>query len=291
MEIQPQAITNRNGSSVFRVGGDKSFEIATSSADRSQPLLPANGSEINMSDCEIRAVLGGYRSSRVQLGPQSIFQSSEIGKIILYPMDQPLKPSLNRLDSVVAWNRYRNGQKELLKEKPDAQKAGQELERAVSKDPEFAAAWNLLAEARIRTSDLNGARQALERAIQAEPSYLTPCLTLALMELKSGRRGEAAVASERAISIEPNSAEASYYHGIAFAELGYLERARTSLERVLRSSESVHFPRAHYVPGVISAHSGELGEAILYYHRYLRLESDSRAAAAVKDQLQIQGLR
>ena len=285
-EIQPQDVTRKDGSFNFRVGGNRSLEIVSSTSDRSQPFEPVRGSGVNLSNCELRAALGGYRSSRVQMGWRSIFENSNVGTIVLYPLTSAIRPQLDRLDSVAALRHYQEGWRELSKEEPDPVSASAELNKAIEEDPGFAAAWNLLSEARIRMKELDGAREALKMAAELDPGYVTPRVTLALLELKTGRAWEAAAASEQAVRISPDLAEAHYYYGIANVNLGNLEKARDSLETVLTSPEAEHFPRTHYLLGSISAQSGETDKAVLYYRQYLDLEPDSRAAEVVRQQLE-----
>jgi len=180
---------------------------------------------------------------------------------------------------------YQKAKKELAKEKPDPKKASKELQKAIKEYPEFSAAWNLLAEARIRMDDLEGGREALKQAIETDPSFATPCVTLALLELKQGNLVEAQAASAKAIQLMPEHAEASYYHGMASANLGDRSKAEESLRIVLGSPEATRFPRTHFLLGNVLVQQGRVEEAASHYHLYLELEPDSRAAAAAREQL------
>ena len=294
--IQPQAITDDDGSFNFRVSHSRNRELVNSSAARALPGTPVGGTGygsdntrpayLNMSDCYLRAALGGYRSSKVTLGRRSVFEATDIGPVILYPLGQSQQPFLNRLDSVQALKHFEKGKEELGKDKPDAEKASGELVKAVEADPDFAAAWNLLGESRIRLGDLEGARAALTEAISTDSAFVAPCVTLALLELKEGNVAEAATASEKAVRLAPNLAEARYYHGIASANQGKIDAAKDSFETVLKSPDSAKFPRTHYLLGAISAQSGELEKAVSHFRQYLELEPDSKVAELVKKQLE-----
>jgi tetratricopeptide (TPR) repeat protein len=180
---------------------------------------------------------------------------------------------------------FEKGQKQLFKDKPDAKKAAKEFEKAVEAYPEFSAAWNLLAEARIQRQDLEGARVALQKAIDTDPGFVTPSVTLSSLELEEGDFEAAIRSSKRALEIVPDMGEPLYYQGTAYAKLGDMENARLALEKVAQGPEETGFPKCHYILGVIYANAGDLQKAVAHCNRYLELEPESDAAAAVRKQL------
>jgi len=292
-QIQPQALTQSDGGFSFRVGGTQALEVHARSADithpSSGPRVAGSRGFYDLTLCEVRAVLAGFRSSKIQLGRRNERESPDIGVITLYRQGETQGPlvSLSTLKSPEkALERYRKAKKELAKEDSDLKKGSKELLKAIADYPEFAAAWNLLAEARIRMDDLDGAREALNEAIETDPSFATPCITLALLELKQGNVAEAAGASEKAIQLVPEHPEARYYHGMATADLGDLVQAEESLRIVLSSPEAKRFPRAHFLLGNVLAQKGQLTEAASHFRKYLELEPNSRAAVAVRQQLE-----
>ena len=314
--IQPQALTKSDGSFNFRVGGDQSQQITAGSADRSQPQAPvgtsgpfpaggdvtrgvpdtgaryANPSFVNMSQCEVRAALAGYRSSSVKLGRRSVFESPDIGSLVLIPLAPGEEPPRDHLVSVntlkapkKAVEAYDTAVLELSKEKPNPKKASKELEKAVKEYPEFSEAWYLLGEARIRMNDLDKAQEALTKSVETDPGFVKPSVTLAMLELERGDLEAAVAASEKALSLVPELAEAQYYQGTAYAKLGDAEKAKASLEQVVSGPEEASFPRAHYILGVLAAQAQDVQTAVTHCRRYLELEPESDAAAAVRKQL------
>jgi tetratricopeptide (TPR) repeat protein len=292
-QIEPQAFTKSDGGFIFRVGGNQALEVHAGSAHTTHPSSEPKPSGslgfYTMNNCEVRAVLAGYRSSKIQLGRRSAFESPDIGVIVLYGLGTARSPLVSVTTSYVSpeiLEVYQEAEKELAKEEPDVKKASRELLKAVEEYPEFSTAWNLLAEARIRMDDLEGARDALKKAIDIDPEFATPCVTLALLELKQGNAVEAAAASAKAIQLMPDHAEAHFYHGMATSNLGDLAKAEESLRVVLGSPEADRFPRAHFLLGSVLAQEGQLQDAASHYQRYLELEPDSRAAAAVRAELE-----
>lgn len=293
--IQPQAYTAENGGFNFAVGGSQAERINAGDADsgRPSPKMGSVGedrSHVSMADCEVRAVVAGYRSSTIKLGRRSVFENPDIGTIVLSSVEEHLKGDPLVSVSVLkapekARESYAKAEQELLKENPDAKKASKELGKAVKEYPEFAAAWNLLGEARLQMGDPEGASEAFKKAIESEPGFASPYVPLVLLELTQGNLKEAAAISEEAISLVPEMADARYYHGVCYAYLGDLDKAVTSLEMVRQSPDAARFPRTHYLLGTIAAQTGEVETAVTHFRHYLELEADSKAAETVRQQL------
>jgi len=292
-QVQPQDPTKEDGSFNFAVGGGGAGSI---SARGGGGAIGASGSDqsfVNMSDCQVRAALAGYNSSVVQLGRRSVFESPDIGTIILTPLGADGQPTRDPLVSVSALkapgkaaNSYEKAKEELLKEKPDAKKAVKELEKAIKEYPDYSAAWYLLGEARVMMNDPEAAREALNKSIETDPGFVTPYVTLALLELGQSNVEAAAKASDLALELVPRHPEACYYNGMAYANLGDLEKAQTSLEVVAGSSYAERFPQTFYLLGTIIARSGDLEAAVPHYNRFLELAPNSNMAEPVKQQLE-----
>jgi len=290
-QVQPQDVTKEDGSFNFAVGGSTAGSI-TARGDSGVAIgsMGEDRSYVNMSECQVRASLAGYSSSVIQLGRRSVFESPDIGTIVLTPLgegEQPKRDPLVSINSLKAPEKavksYDKAKEELFKEGPNVKKAVEELEKAIKEYPEYSAAWYLLGEARVMAKEPEKAREALQKAVETDPGFATPYVTLALLELRQGNLEAAAKASDLAIELVPSHAEARYYNGYAYANLGDLEKARTSLEVVAESPHAERFPQTFYLLGTIVANLGDLQGSIPYYDRYLELDPDSETAQAVKD--------
>ncbi len=288
---QPQAYTAKDGSFNFPVGGAQQARIRDSSRTLPDTPVGASGPDrsfVSLTGCELRAYLPGYTSSKIDLGRRSVFESPEVGTLILRPAGptgDPLVSVKTLAAPKKAQNAFRKAQEQLSKQRPDAARAARELEKAVEEYPQFAEAWNLLGETRIRLSDLSGARAAFEKAIEADPEFLPPYVMLALMELQQNNMRGAAQFADRAVALAPDHAEANYYRAVAHSELGNLAAAEESIRRVQSGVEADRYPRTHFLLGNIHLQRGDVTAAAEAFRRYLELEPNSRAAAAVRRQL------
>ncbi len=289
---QPQEYTNREGKFNFRVGGDKSRAIADSQRSAPGQQIGATGSDrsfVSMTNCELQAALPGYTSTKIYLARRSVFESSDVGTLILKRASkgEGTLISMNTASAPEdARKAFENAEKELAKKSPNRKKAAAELQKAVGIYPQFASAWHRLGEALGAEGDMDGARQAFQKAIDADPKFASPCLALALLELKQQRAAEAARMAAKAIQLVPELAEAHYYNAIANMSLGNLDAAETSIRAVHAGGAAQKYPRTHFMLGNILAQKGKIQEAATEFRAYLAEEPSSQAAGAVRKQLE-----
>ena len=190
-ERRPETYTDSKGRFSFQLGDKHSLAFAdagTSPASddafggagfnsggfdsRRSPGAPAVSAfgRVDLSGCELRAVLPGYRSESVQLNQRSIFDKPDVGVIILHRIAKGHGISVSAT-SLAAPKQARKAYEKALKElrKKDAEsrkpkKAAKELEKAVAAYPEYAAAWTLLGRTRLSINDKEGAREAFDKA-------------------------------------------------------------------------------------------------------------------------------
>ncbi|MCW5977499.1 MAG: tetratricopeptide repeat protein [Bryobacteraceae bacterium] len=289
---QPQAYTDRHGAFNFPVGGTQQERIMD--ASRSLPDAPvgASGSDrsfVSMIGCELMAYLPGYTSTKIQLGRRSVFESPDVGVIIIRPVaaGEATLVSLNTLQAPEkARKSFEKAEKELAKSSPDPSKAAKDLQKAVEEFPAFSAAWNLLGDARLRMKDFAGARAALDSAIAAEPKFAPPYLILVRLDLTENRMEDAVKAADLVLELAPGLAEAHYYRAIALTGLGRDNEAEVSLKAVEASGEAERYPRTHFMLGNILVGRGDIPGAAAQFRQFLAEESGSRAAEVVRQELE-----
>jgi cytochrome c-type biogenesis protein CcmH/NrfG len=288
---QPQFYTDRKGQFNIPLGGDRTRTVADARRSLPGDAVGASGpdrSHVSLMNCELEARLSGFASTKINLGRRSVFESSDVGTIILRPLAKGEGSfiSMNTLSAPPkARKAFEKAQKELTKKKPNPEKAVKELQKAVEIYPEFAAAWNLLGRQRTSMKDLAGARQAFQKAMESDPKFVPPCLALALMEMKQQKMAEAVKLTGRVLELLPELPEANYYHAIAHISLGDFNTAETSIRMVQKSAEANKYPRTHFMLGSILAQKGDIPQAAAELRRFLEVESSSRPAEAARQQL------
>lgn len=246
---------------------------------------------VDLSACEVRAVVPGYRSSTIQLGRRSVFESPDIGEIVLRPLREgevadPTVSATSLSAPGKARGALEKGRKEIEKDRPNWGRAAKQFEAAVELHPTYAEAWYELGEVRLRQEKIDEARSAFRKAIEADEQYVKPYPPLTLIELKSGNMEESARLGDKAVQIDFSLAEAHIYRAMAHHSLGRVEQAHESGMAVRNQGAIERFPRICVILGDTFAQQGDFEESARQYRDYLQLEPDSPMAVGVKQRLE-----
>jgi len=147
-----------------------------------------------------------------------------------------LKPST---ENVEAYEFYLRGRKLYHKwTRKTVEFARHMFERAVSIDPNFAAAWAGLANAYVdlfrwgrKAEDLEQAQRASERALKLNPKSAEAHVSVGQALAIQRRFSEAATAFERAIKQDPTLYEGYYLYARVMFEFGDIEQAASLFEK------------------------------------------------------------
>jgi adenylate cyclase len=114
------------------------------------------------------------------------------------------------------------------------------LQQAVTRDPEFAAAWAMLAAVNLVTpsyADVDPAEyrtraaEAVERALALDPDEPTALSAKGRLARDAGDQIEAHRLHHRSVQLDPNDANAWLWLGLSQVEVGHFGAARGSIER------------------------------------------------------------
>ena len=262
-----------------------------SQASTGTPRMNAFG-RVDLSGCELRASLPGYRSESIQLRHRSIIDKPNVGVIILHPLAKGQGISVSAT-SLAAPKQARKAYEKALKElrKKDAilwfaaVKAIEQLEKAVAEYPEYAKAWSLLGRTRLSINDKEGAREAFDKATKADPKYLGPYEALLRMELAEKRWAEVNLVSERLLNLNPHMTEVQYYRAVAAFNLGKMDLAEHLVLGIQSGEGSERFPGTHRLLGLIHARQGNFPLAATAYRDFLAAQPMGPVAKDLRRQL------
>ncbi len=281
--VQQQAFTFGNGSFSFEVGARRSLAFADASvggagrnpgSDETRNPFERNRSSqsgfdsadvsMNLAGCELRAVLPGFQSDRLQLGMRRALDNSEVGHIVLRRLDKAAGStvSFSALSAPKkARKAYEKATKELRKKKVKYSKVIKELEKAVKLYPKYATAWHLLGTTRLQLEDEEGARKAFRQAIESDSKYVRPYLSLAMLEGEKNRWQEVARLVDRVLELNPYISQAHYLRAMANFKLGKLDLAEQSIYEYRKHEPSKQSPQSFFLAGAIFASKSEYGSA------------------------------
>lgn len=180
---------------------------------------------------------------------------------------------------------YERASREAGRKTPNLVKMSQELERALSVYPQFAAAWYFLGGTLLERHDIDGARRAFERAVTADPRFPNPYVSLAVIELKSRHFAEAARLADSALRLDPRLTEAHYYSVLANMALHNPDRAKQSINAILETGEDRRYPEVHAMLAEIHVAAGDRASAAVEYRRLLELGPSSTSSGLARERL------
>lgn len=244
---------------------------------------------VDLTSCEVRAVLPGYSSSVIQLGRRSVFESPDLGNIILTPYGEAGDPTISATTLQAPKNAkkaYENGLKQIRGDKPKWDKAAKELAKAVEIYPQFAEAWYELGEAQLRLQDVDKAKQAFRHAIEADANFQKPYPPLSLIELKQGNREEAARLADKVVGLNPGLTEAHFYAAMAHFMLGNMDRAGEAALTVKKQGGERMYPRVLVILGDYFAKKEDFASSVANYQQYVEIEPDTPMAEQVRKRLE-----
>ncbi|MCZ6768604.1 MAG: tetratricopeptide repeat protein [Acidobacteria bacterium] len=243
---------------------------------------------LNISSCEVQAMLAGFESDRILLGPRRALDNPDIGIIVLYSRDRAASATISLKTLAApkdAKKAYEKAQKELGKKEIKFDEVTKELEKAVKIYPEFAAAWNLLGEVSLELEDWPAAHESFLAAVAADSQYASPLISLAMLELEEENWEEAAHLSRQALELDSGLVRAHYFNAVASSSLGQLDAAEESVLQIQESSRAQNYPFAHYILGWIMSQKGNFHSAAAEYRLFLEVVPTAGVAEELKVQL------
>ncbi|HXM41803.1 MAG TPA: tetratricopeptide repeat protein [Bryobacteraceae bacterium] len=274
------------------VTGDAS-QTATQRSDELNKAINATSTQYSMPitqalrNCELRAVLPGYRSENVILAIKSTMDDARVGTIILHPLSRAssLVVSATTLQAPPnARKAYGKGLEAMRAQKWDA--AASEFGKAVKTYPNFAVAWYQLGLARQSRNDAAGAIEAWKEAQKSDPRYVKPYENLTVAADHRGDWAESEKYSHLWIELDPEDFPGAYlFNAIADARLNKPEEAERAAREGLRLDKDQKIPRLTYVLGLLLMDKKAYAESARCFRKYLELAPNANDAANVRQLL------
>ena len=243
---------------------------------------------VNMTNCVVRAELPGYQSSQIQLGIRSMFDSPDVGEVVLTQVEgmlgHAISPTIARAPKKAVQS-YEWALKQVERPRPNLRKIAARLESAVGADPGFAAAWKLLGQVREGLGLREDALDAYRQAVAGDP-YLYPVYPRILpLLVGSGDMAGAIEMGERALAINNFLDDVRFYVAGAYLRTGNNNQCiQKSLELVERGATAT-YPQAHQFLGSAYANNGDFQSSAAHFRQFLELSPNATAADAVRNQL------
>jgi lipoprotein NlpI len=245
-------------------------------------------SDKRLLDCELRAVLAGYRSQSLPIKPLHLMDNPDIGVIVIRPDGPNGGSSVVTAQSLAvpkpARKLFDRAQQESSAGQTD--QARQYLEKAVAVYPQYAAAWCALGKLQVASGGLDSARASFERALHSDPNLVDAYLQLATVALWDRKWQEVADLSAKALDLDPvDYPQLFLYAAVASYNLHKPESAERNIERAQALDSRHAFPEIEHMAGVILASRQDYVAAASHLRAYLKLAPDAEDAETARTRL------
>jgi len=260
--------------------------------DRTIPHTSSLGHGFGPADrfanCDLRAVLDGYRSQSINLADRGPMDNPDVGVILLHRIgesEQAITVTATTLKAPKAASKaLRKGMDLAKKNRPEEAIAS--LQEAVRLDPEFAFAWSELGKLQMENGHAGEAHQSLESAAKAEPRWPEPYLHLALLAVRSDNWKEVADVTDRVLQLDSfEYPQAFFLNAVANYNLKRPEAAEKSARSAEKLDTRHQFPQIECLLGTILAERHRYAEAADEFRNYLMRAPRAGDAAMVRMQL------
>jgi Tfp pilus assembly protein PilF len=289
--------TDGQGRFSFKVdgGGANSTADATQGApppaDLNKPF--GNSSQLTMPvtsslrDCELQAVLAGFRSDRVGMALKSTLDNANVGTIILHPLTRAgaITVSATTLEAPArARKAYDKGLLAMKTQKWDS--AVSEFTSAVTAYPKFAAAWYELGLARQNRNEMTEAGVAWKEALKSDAKYVKPYQSLTALAYKQGSWTDLESYSTDWIQLDPDDFPTAYlFSAFAKAKQNKMAEAEKAARDGLRVDKERTVAKLNYVLGIILMQKHAFAESAQCFRSYLAQAPEASDAAMIRQQL------
>jgi len=265
---------------------------------------PGTGiSRLQLTNCELRATVSGFRSSVVSLaGLTPVSSSMDVGAISVHRTTKVKGMTLNAAPYQAPKEARKAFEKGL-----DAQKNGrladarQCFEKAVEIYPKYAYAWFELGAVLQNLTQKESARTAYTHAATIDSKFVPPFLSLASMAYEAEDWTQVLNFTNHVLDLDPlkydsvtgyvldldplDYAQAYFYNAAANFKLGKIEDAEKSGLKAERLDVRPRYPQLHLLLADIFARKNDYASAISQTKIYLEFAPHAKDADQVRERL------
>lgn len=298
-----QAYTDRKGRFSFQIGQTSMMMQDASEGDSGLPNRQANGAaggpgtqtqgpslntpDSQLANCDLRAVLSGFRSDTVSLGGRHLADEPNVGTIVLHRLAN-VEGSAISVTSLQAPKDARQAYEKALQDlrKNKLPEAAKELHKAVDIYPNYAAAWYELGWIQEQNQEFEQARESFAHAVAADPKFISPYPKLADLEARAENWTDLADTTNRLLKLDAVDYPLAYfYNATAKLNLGQIDAAESSARAGEKLDTQHQCPRLERVLAIILARKKDYAGAVAHLRSYLALAADAEDAKRMKKEL------
>jgi tetratricopeptide (TPR) repeat protein len=239
-----------------------------------------------LADCDLRAELPGFTSSRVSLYNHTMDNNIDIGAIVLHRItgDEGTVVSMLSLKAPKdAKKSYEKGTEQVhAKKLKDAQ---DDFRKAVASYPQYADAWLSLGRVDAQLGSRDEARTDFRKAMDLDVKLVGPWQELGYMSSDEAKWEDAVRYLDQAVKLDPvSSPMAWYFSAMANYNLGHYEAAERSLRAEMKIDRGTN-PRSKYLLGLVLIARKDLAGGAEALRSYIASSPNSQEVDTARQQL------
>jgi tetratricopeptide (TPR) repeat protein len=288
-QVFAEGYADRQGDFQFQMNG-----ATTAQASPSAMQALGSGAQVSpseLSNCELRANIPGFISSKFSFAGKVPLSQINVGTIYVHRVRQDVMQNTSQTIALSDLAAPPKAKKDFNKgedfvQKKDWKSAQQAFQKALDRYPRFAIAWSELARTQRELGDLQGAQQSLYRAVEVDPRFLPAYAGLSDIALQSREWKNLQYSTDRLLSINSETFPQFWLlNAVACYNLGFMDQAETAVLHGLRLDQQHRYPKMEHLFGMILGIKHQYAAAATHLQNYLRLEPSAPDASAVQVQL------
>jgi tetratricopeptide (TPR) repeat protein len=300
--VRPEGYSDTKGRFNFQLGQNQGMmpDASMSSMGDTVPgMAPRSGggsmtgtgrggfNERDLTGCELRANLPGFRSEVVNLSGRRALDNPDVGTIILHRLAKVEGFTFSATTAYApkdAKKAYEKGTQLIKKKK--LEEAEKELQKAVETYPKYAVAWYELGTVYQQQKKLTEAKEAYQQSIKADEKYVSPYAQLARIAGAESKWPETSEYADKVIHLNPYfSPEIYYINAVANFNLNKISEAEENAREAAKQDAQHRNPRINHLLGIILAQKEAYPEAAENMRTFLKRVPEGPDADTVKKQL------
>ena len=275
-----QGYTDQKGRFNFQIG-PKAGVMRDASEDSSDTT-----GTMQLANCDLRAVVAGFRSDTVSLEGRRLLDDPNVGTILLHRLANVEGTAISLTSLQAPKEARRAFDKALQDRRNKPAEAAQELRKAVDIYPQYAAAWYELGRIEEQGADIAQARKSFASAIAADAKFISPYLSMAELEAKAENWAELANFTSTLLRLDAVDYPVAYlYDATAHLNLGQIDTAEKSARAGEKLDTAHQYPKLERVLAMTLERKNDYAGAAAYLRSYLMLAPDAEDAAQIKKEL------
>jgi tetratricopeptide (TPR) repeat protein len=288
----PEGYTDSKGRFSVNLGSNANGAYMDAGSSGEDPLNPRNSPQGGnatpraLMNCELRAVLAGFRSDTINLANRRRMDNPDVGTIVLHRIANVDGLTISATTGMApkdARKAFDKGKESLQKGKLDD--AEKQFEKAVDVYPKFAVAWNELGRLRLSRGQRLEARTAFEGAIQADNHYVNPYEGLAQIFALDKKWKDVAEVTDRALRLNPDLPLVQYLNAVANLDLHNFDAAQRSADALVKMNAGQTNPPVYHVVGLIKAQGEDYEGAVANLQKFIETAPPGPAVELARKQL------